>query len=77
MLPPALPLKETLVLITEHTTYFAVTPVAWLIADQEDSVTMDSFLKAVKLRSPTTSINTAMTDDSMNIQSMGLHYYNA
>ena len=57
--------------------YFAGTRVAWLIADREDSVTMDSFLKAVKLQSPTTSISTAMTDDSMNIQSMGPHHYNA
>ena len=46
--------------------HFTGIPVAWLIADREDSVTMASFLNAVKLRSPTTSINTAMTDDGMN-----------
>ena len=34
--------------------YSAGIPVACLIADREDSVTIDSFLKAVKLWSPTT-----------------------
>ena len=45
-------------------------PVAWLISDREDSVTLDCFLKAVKLKSPSTTINTALTDDGI------VHYYN-
>ena len=40
-------------------------PVAWLISDREDSATLECFLKAVKLRSPSTVINTAMTDDGI------------
>ena len=32
---------------------------AWLISDREDSATLECFLKAVKLRSPSTVINTA------------------
>lgn len=47
------------------TTYITIIgiPVAWLISDREDSVTMECYLRAVKLQSPTILINTAMTDD--------------
>ena len=49
-------------------------PVARLISDREDSAALTSFLKTVKSRSPSTSINTAMTDDDkFSDQSLALY----
>lgn len=46
-------------------------PVAWCISDREDSVAMETFLRAVKERSPDCEVNVVMTDDGML-----MHMYN-
>lgn len=47
-----------------HHNYYKIgNPVAWLISDREDTATLECFLQAVKIRSPTVAVTTAMTDD--------------
>lgn len=38
-------------------------PVAWCIADHEDSTTIKLFLRGVQARSPQTCVTTVMSDD--------------
>ena len=46
-----------------NTDYYVGVPVAWLISDKEDSTSLECFLQAVKVKSPSTEVTTALTDD--------------
>ena len=46
---------------------FSGQPIAWAIADVEDTNTYEEFFKAVNARVPDAEVNTVMTDDGMSL----------